>query len=308
MKTLLAVSDPMTRLLLQRQLQAAGCEIVNASDGIQAWEILQEENPPRFTVLGWGLAGMGGNEIVRRLRDGAGVLYTYTILLTPESQKRQAMEGIAAGADDYLVTPVDPDQLTARLIVAKRIIKLQDQLVAAAKQAAFIADHDGLTGMFNHNAIVKMLRREISRGARSGSPTAVLMLDIDFFKKINDTHGHFVGDSVLEEVSSRISNAVRPYDTVGRFGGEEFVVVAPSCHRDEALALGERLRALIAAQPVHSGDVSVNVTISVGVALGLDKTETVLHAADTALYAAKHGGRNRVEIAAETAAQAAEQS
>lgn len=308
MKTLLAVSDPMTRLLLQRQLQSAGCEIVSAFDGIQAWNILQEKNPPRFTVLGWGLPGMSGSEIVRKLREGAGVLYTYTILLTPESQKHQAMEGISAGADDYLVTPVDPDQLTARLIVAKRIVKLQDQLVTAAKQAAFIADHDGLTGMFNHNAIVKVLRREIARGSRSGSPTAVLMLDIDFFKKINDTYGHFVGDSVLEEVSGRISNAVRPYDTVGRFGGEEFVVVAPNCNRDEALALGERLRALIAAQPVHSGNVEVNVTISVGVALGLDKTETVLHAADTALYAAKHGGRNRVEIAAESETQAAEHS
>ena len=299
MKTLIADNDPMARLVLQRMLTAAGCEIVNAGGGEEALEILQEADPPRFALLGFRMSGMSGVEVVKELREGAGAVYTYTILLVTEWEKSQVMEGIAAGADDYLIKPIDPQALTARLVVAKRILKLQDQLLAAAKQAVFIADHDGLTGLYNHNAIVKALRREMSRSARAGNQTAVLMLDVDFFKKINDTHGHFVGDCVLEEVASRISHAVRPYDVVGRFGGEEFIVVAPNCDAEEGMAFGERIRQLIAAEPIHAGGVQVPVTISVGVALGSERPEPVLHSADEALYRAKKAGRNRVELGKE---------
>jgi diguanylate cyclase (GGDEF)-like protein len=308
MRTLIADSDPFTRLVVQRWLQAAGCEVVPALDGAEAWDLLDDDDPPRFAILASKMPGMNGVEIVQRLREGSGGLYTYTLLLADRSQQQQAMEGIVAGADDYLVKPVDQQQLMARLVVARRIIKLQDQLVAAFKQATFIADHDGLTGLFNHNAIVKVLRREISRSARSGAPTAVLMIDVDFFKKINDTHGHFVGDAVLEEVATRILNTVRPYDVVGRFGGEEFVVVAPSCNAEEAVRFAERLRSLIAARPVHALNAEVPVTVSIGVSLGVGSAEAVLHGADAALYAAKHGGRNRVELAADPAAQSAAQS
>jgi two-component system, cell cycle response regulator len=136
----------------------------------------------------------------------------------------------------------------------------------------------------------------------------VLMMDIDFFKKINDTHGHFIGDSVLEEVAIRIAQTVRPYDVVGRFGGEEFIVVAPNMRAGEAVRFGDRIRGLIETEPVRTGDVQVPVTISVGVALGRDNMDTVLRAADAALYRAKRGGRNRVELAEEAPAESAAQA
>jgi two-component system, cell cycle response regulator len=308
MKTLIADDDPLTRLVLQRQLQVAGCEVIAANNGIDAWKHLDCDDPPRFAILDADMPGMTGIDIVQKLREGPGSLYTYTLLLAGGSEQHQAMEGIAAGADDYLLKPIDPQQLTARLIVARRIVKLQDQLVAACKQATFIADHDGLTGLFNHNAILKILRREMARGSRSGSETAVLMMDIDFFKKINDTHGHFIGDSVLEEVAIRIAQTVRPYDVVGRFGGEEFIVVAPNMRAGEALRFGDRIRGLIETEPVRTGDVQVPVTISVGVALGRDNMDAVLRAADAALYRAKRGGRNRVELAEEAPAESAAQA
>lgn len=308
MRTLIADSDPFTRLVMQRWLNAVGCDVVPASDGIQAWDLLDDDDPPRFAILAAKMPGMNGIEIVQKLREGGDSLYTYTLLLADRSEQQQAMEGIVAGADDYLVKPVEQQPLMARLIVARRIVKLQDQLVTAFKQATFIADHDGLTGLFNHNAIVKALRRELSRSSRFGAPTAVLMIDVDFFKKINDAHGHFVGDVVLEEVATRILNAVRPYDVVGRFGGEEFVVVAPNCNAEEAARFAERLRALIAARPVRALNADVPVTVSIGVSLGVGSPEAVLHAADTALYDAKHGGRNRVVVAADPAKQSATQS
>ena len=305
MRTLIADDDPMTRLVLQRQLQVSGCDVIAANNGIEAWKLLNCDDPPRFAILGSDMFGMTGIQIVQKLREGPGQLYTYTLLLANSWDQRLAMDGIAAGADDYLFKPVDPQQLTTRLIVARRVVKLQDQLVNAFRQASFIADHDGLTGLYNHNAILKLLRREMARSARSDSDCAVLMLDVDFFKKINDTHGHFIGDLVLEEVAQRIARSVRPYDIVGRFGGEEFIVVAPTCDAGEAAKFGERIRKIIESEPIRAGDVEVNVTISVGVALGRSNMDAVLRAADSALYRAKKGGRNRVELAEEAETQSA---
>lgn len=298
MKILVADDDRFVRLIMERLLRQLGYEVVVAEDGAEAWRILQQPSAPRLALLDWLMPGMTGLEIIRSLRGRDEAPYTYTILLTANTQKHEIMEGMGAGADDYLVKPFDQDQITARLVVAKRILRLQDRLLAACHQASFQAEHDDLTGLYNRGGILRMLRRELSRNGRSGSSTGVLIFDIDFFKRVNDSHGHLAGDIVLQGVAAVASKCVRDYDFIGRFGGEEFIVVAPQCDSTEVLRIAERIRSSVADRPFPVGDRRIPVTVSVGVALGVTDADRALQGADSALYEAKRAGRNRVEFAA----------
>ncbi len=176
------------------------------------------------------------------------------------------------------------------------ILELQEQLLVAREQSRVQATQDSLTGLLNHGAILSVLEKELARSAREGTPVAVLMADIDHFKSVNDTYGHPVGDAVLRETARKIETSVRPYDSIGRYGGEEFVVVLPGCELDAAVKRAETIRELVCGQPFRVDDVSISTTMSIGVALAPDdaRLDQLLRAADEALYVAKNGGRNRV--------------
>jgi diguanylate cyclase (GGDEF)-like protein len=204
------------------------------------------------------------------------------------------------GADDYLTKPFDANELRARLRVGKRILQLQEELIQARENLRFQATHDALTGIWNRAAAMDLLHRELQRAVRLGTSTGVLLLDLDHFKKINDTYGHLSGDVVLREVAQRINRVVRAYDFVGRYGGEEFVIVLSACEKADALQTAERIRQAIGREAVMSGIHEVPVHVSIGVAVaapGQTAEEQAISLADTALYAAKRNGRNRVEMA-----------
>jgi diguanylate cyclase (GGDEF)-like protein len=303
MRILIAEDEIPQASLLGSLLRIWGFEPLIVHDGGEALRALQAPNAPHLALLDWGLPDMDGIEICREVRNRSTQPYTYVILLTGRGSRHERLAGLEAGADDFLAKPVDEAELKARLNIGRRIVSLQEQLLAVQARLEDQATRDSLTGIWNRAVIVEMLDRELNRAGREGHPLAVMLADLDHFKEINDTHGHLAGDLVLRQAVRRLQGELRPYDGIGRYGGEEFLLVLPGCDELATLRLGERLREAVAREPVIPIDSLIQVTVSLGAVCwrGSDgDAMTVLHRADEALYQAKHAGRNRVVLASAT--------
>jgi len=301
LRILIAEDDPVSRRLLEVTLLRWDYEVVVTCDGPSALRLLQQDDAPTLALLDLIMPGMNGDEVCRQVRDRVGGKYVYLLLLTANSHKADLIHGLNAGADDYLIKPVDPMELKARLNTGRRILGLQEQLIAARDAMRRQAMRDSLTGAWNHAAILDILKSELNRGQREGNPLSVVLADLDHFKDVNDTYGHLAGDEALCEAYRRMANAMRPYDMIGRYGGEEFLIVLPGCDEAGVLHFCERLRGHIADSPiVYKGD-EIAVTVSVGAVVHecdeAGDCQALLQAADVALYRAKRAGRNRVEMA-----------
>jgi two-component system, cell cycle response regulator len=303
LKVLLAEDARFARHLLQGALIGWGYEVVLAEDGEQAWRALQEPDPPSVALLDWMMPGLDGLEVCRKVREAAREPYTYIILLTGRDRQEDVVEGLAAGADDYLRKPFDNLELEARIRTGRRIVELHGQLIVAREALREQAATDPLTRIANRRTILDTLGKELERCRRSKTACAVVFLDLDHFKQVNDTHGHAAGDEVLRQAASTMRAILRPYDLVGRYGGEEFVVVLPGCDAAGAGAAAERLRAAVAGAAIGIGGVLVRITCSLGIAVGDSASgwdgDRLLSAADAALYRAKRAGRNRIMVAGE---------
>jgi diguanylate cyclase (GGDEF)-like protein len=301
MKILIADDDPVSSRLLYRLLVKWGYEVIAAHDGAEAWEVLKAENAPRVALLDWMMPGIDGLEICRRVRSRSGQPYVYIMLLTANDKVGNLVEGLESGADDYLTKPFHPQELRARLRVGLRMLDLEGRLVEARESLRFKASHDSLTTIWNRGAIIEMLERELSRARRDGSSVGILLADIDHFKRVNDTRGHLVGDEVLRAVTGRLKGEVRSYDSVGRYGGEEFLILLPGCDNPKLTTKAEQLVKVVERSSIGTSTGTVAVTISVGGIASGDcphaEVTKLLRAADTALYRAKVSGRNRSEMA-----------
>jgi diguanylate cyclase (GGDEF)-like protein len=239
-------------------------------------------------------------EVCRRVRAAGREPYTYILLLTARTDSQDLVEGMEAGADDYLTKPVNAHELRVRLRAGRRILELQEQLLVAREALREQATHDSLTGLLNRAAILEALRNELARAARERHPVALLIADLDRFKQVNDTYGHLAGDAVLRESARRMKAAVRSYDAIGRYGGEEFLLVLPGCDPSTALTHAGRIREALQAATFNAGADVIEVTCSIGLSIstisGLD-SDSLVREADRALYIAKERGRNRVELA-----------
>ncbi|HEU5410431.1 MAG TPA: diguanylate cyclase, partial [Candidatus Acidoferrales bacterium] len=261
----------------------------------------------RIAILDWTMPELEGVEICRRVRARAGRAYTFLMLLTAHSQKHNLLLGLNAGADDYLAKPFDVDELRARLRVGERILRTQDELIAARDALHFQATHDVLTGASSRGAAVEFLTRELARSQREKSPVGIVLCDVDHFKKVNDSYGHLAGDSVLQEITQRMTKSVRPYDCIGRYGGEEFLIIFPGCDGDAAFRQAERIRKCINSAPVQTAEGAIAVSASFGVVAFnpavANSVAQLLRDADAALYRAKSLGRNRCERSSEIGEQ-----
>ena len=299
-KILIAEDDPISRRLLEVFLNRWGYDVAVAASGTEALDLLDQIDAPRLAVLDWMMPGLEGVQVCRKIRERKDRPYVYILLLSARAQKEDLLLGLESGADDYLTKPFDAPELRARLHVGQRILQLQDGLMAAGAELLFRATHDSLTGISNRGVILDILRREHSRQVREGGSFGIVLLDVDHFKSVNDTYGHLCGDAVLQEVVRRVTSTVRAYDTVGRYGGEEFLIVAPSSGAEGILRLSERVRLAIEATPIKTDAGEISVTVSLGLAVSSEAApldpELMLSTADEALYRAKADGRNRSEM------------
>jgi two-component system, cell cycle response regulator len=300
-KILVADDEALSRRLLEKTLERAGYEVVAVENGRLAVEQLSQPAGPRLALLDWVMPELDGPGVCREVRKHQERGYIYVVLLTSRESKEDIVAGLESGADDYLTKPFNAEELKARLRTGERILHLEGRLVEAREQMRFKATHDALTSLWNRGVIMDLLGRELSRSQRETGCTIVLLGDVDHFKSINDTHGHTVGDAVLQEIAQRLLLSIRSYDFVGRYGGEEFLIVLNNCKPQFAEARAEEIRKGICGRPIQTSAGTLQVSMSFGLLLsddwGVRPVEELLHEVDAALYAAKAGGRNRVQMA-----------
>jgi two-component system, cell cycle response regulator len=296
-RVLVAESDQALRVSLRRMLSAWGFDVVLARHGAEALKILMEQRPPDLAILDRTLAGIDGVELCRRISEQRSEFSPHVFILAKRSETRDVVRALESGADEYLTAPIEERELKARLAAASRILKRRNDLIISREAFRDEATRDALTGVWTRRAILEILDVELGRPDRTPASTGVLLLDLDHFKSVNDTYGHLAGDQVLAEASRRLSRQLRSYDAIGRYGGEEFMVIAPGCGRQELCELAERLRAAIESEPFRVTPSAITITVSIGAMVAPSTAAPArdsIAAADAALYAAKKAGRNRI--------------
>ena len=296
---LLVEDSAAIRALVRRMLVAGGHTVVEASGGAAALAACRERQPD-VMLLDVEMPEMSGWDVLAAMKADPELRDVPVVFLTGLSDTTDIVEGLRLGAHDYLRKPCQPTELLARVQAAARVKRLQDELRRRNEELDRVSRTDSLTGLHNRRHVEEYLARLVSLARRNVEPIAVLVIDIDWFKTVNDTHGHDAGDAVLREVAGRLQDSVRLEDMIGRWGGEEFLVVLPNTTDQGAAELAERLRQVVADTPCRLADGdAVQVTISVGCAASLiDDAGRLVRSADAAMYEAKQTGRNRVVVAA----------
>lgn len=298
-KVLIAEDDKVSSKVLEKNIRNWGYDVIISNNGQQAWKAFQKDDIP-LAILDWMMPKINGLELCQKVRLLKKDHYTYIILLTSKDRKEDVLKGFRAGADDYIVKPFDALELRARLQTGKRIVDLQSQLIQTNIKLEELAKEDSLTKLWNRAAIIQLLEDELHRSQREKRPVGVILVDIDYFKNINDTYGHLVGDTVLIEVTARLKKNIRRYDRIGRYGGDELLVVLPNCQLNEVEEIAERLRLALSQSRIQTDAGSLDVTLSLG-AFSSEKqpdasAEVLIKASDNALYQAKRNGRNCVVV------------
>ncbi len=303
MKVLIAEDELTSRMILTANLKKWGFDVYSVKDGLEAMEALQGPEAPQLVILDWLMPGMDGVEVCKKVRAAEEAkedeCYTYIILLTGCSEAEDVVEGMNAGADDYVVKPYDLQELKVRLKAGRRIVELQQALMKSQRDLKDLSMHDHLTGIFNRRAVLDKLSLEMPRAEREKAPLSIAILDIDFFKKINDSFGHSAGDTVLKEFVKRILATIRPYDILGRYGGEEFLLILIGASGSSSATAFERVREAIGSEPfaIEGRDIEVRVSIGGAQFCYGETVDALIERADKALYRAKEEGRNRVVLA-----------
>ncbi len=299
MRILLVDDDPTSLEPVEHVLRSWGHLVDTAIDGDEAWNRLQGPDFPDVVILDWMMPQMDGLELTRRIRKRSHAPYIYVIMVTGRKSHDDLLAGFRAGVDDFLSKPPELGELQLRLMAAERIVDLQNELIDAREAIRRQAAQDPLTRILNHRMILESLSREVERAHAARQPVSVILADMDHFKRVNDTHGHVAGDRVLIEVARRIRQTVRSREHVGRYGGEEFLIVLPGVDREGALRIGERIRIAVSRKPFELGTASVHLTISQGICSWNEPTpiptDELIRVADRALYLVKDSGRDGVQ-------------
>jgi len=296
MKIMIVEDDPISRRLLENAITKWGYSVVFARDGSEAWQLVQDPETPNLIISDWMMPNMDGLELCRKIRMMKRSGYIYFIILTSKGSKEDVVKGLDAGADDFLVKPFDYEELKYRIKIGERIIDLEQRITT-------LANTDVLTNVLNRRAFMERMEQEVQRSFREKTNLSFLITDIDHFKKINDKHGHQVGDLVLKMFANQFILFSRPYDFVGRYGGEEFVVGVPGANSVHIKGIADRMRRRVEEMDMQlpDGTRSIKITASFGVAClqteSRESLDALIKRADEALYLAKEEGRNCVRSA-----------
>ena len=302
MKILVVDDERIERRMVEKTLSRLGYEIIPVDNGASAWKRIQEEHI-RFVITDWNMPGVDGIQLIQKIRSSELSGYVYVILVTSNDRNDEIVQGLYSGADDYLTKPFHPPELEARVAVGERVLTLEDNLVRAKNQLEKLAMVDSLTGLMNRRAIYKFTRGELERARRIADHLSVIFLDIDKFKDINDQYGHLVGDEALKLVAQVIRQRSRTYDGIGRWAGDEFLIVLPGTLLQDAEKAAKRIvEGIETTKLVLPENSSLTLRASAGVATVSKMTNSptllddIIQAADEALYRAKHAGGNQVQV------------
>lgn len=294
MKILIADDDAVSRRVLETTVTRLGHEPVVVTNGTDALEVLLHTEGPRLAILDWMMPGADGLAVCRAVRAHAGP-YLYMVLVTARNRQEDMVAALEADVDEVLTKPLNVGELQARLRSGARLLALQETLLQVQGTLRHLATHDHLTGLWNRAMVRERLTAEISRARRAGTPLAVVLADLDHFKQLNDTYGHVAGDDILRHAARGMRSALRAYDSIGRYGGEEFLMVLPDCDTDVAVTVAERARVAVATGVrVAGAEVPLRVSLGVAATRTPGDPDHLIAAADEALYRAKAAGRNRV--------------
>jgi len=298
---LIAEDNPVSRKLMEMTLRQAGYEVVSAEDGREALALFKERFFP-IILTDLEMPEMDGLELCRAIRGNPAEGYVYIFLITARDSKEDIIVGLEAGADDYLTKPFDRSELIARLKTALRVLELEKSLKDAYEKIRLLSITDKLTGCYNRTYMDEYLAKEIARATRYHRPLSLVMADIDYFKRVNDTYGHQAGDLILKNFVLSMKEGLRKdVDWIARYGGEEFLMVMPETNFKNAMSSAERLRRIVSERLTPYNEKEIRITASFGV-VGFDPSEkiknipyeAIIDQADKALYQAKDEGRNRV--------------
>ena len=298
MRILIVEDDVISRRVLEAFLRRLGYEVISVAGGREALEALNGPGKPSMVISDWVMPEMDGIDLCVEIRKIPSSRYIYFILLTSKTEKSDIIKGLEAGADDYMTKPFDHEELRCRIRIGERVLALERRILE-------LANTDPLTGVLNRRALMERIQVEIERSNREGAPLSLILADIDNFKRINDQYGHLVGDMALRKFSEQLLAVIRPYDFMGRYGGEEFLVCFPGTEYPKVMGVAERMRRLVAALCFSTPDSGecYSMTASFGVAalkVRCEKSpEPLIRRADLGMYQAKHEGRNRVCLMAE---------
>ncbi len=301
MRILVAQEDPGPLHLLETSLAGWGYRVTCATDGRKAFEVLKSLDSPRLAILDDFMPHMHGTDICREIRRSDKPPYVYILMLTSRDRKRDIIEGLRSGADDYLTKPYDPHELRARLEAGKRIVEIDQRLVLPRRLGESQQSMDPLTGVWSRKTILDAVKLQLALSFRSGSPMGLVLANIDRFREINNTFGPPAGDSVLQEVAKRFRSVLRPPDSIGRTDADEFAMLLPGCDAPTAARMAESFRARIDRRAIESPEGVIALTVSVGVMATPSQNSLDLANAwrlvSEAVSRAKSNGRDRVEFA-----------
>ena len=290
---ILVVDDNILNIrLLKDILEDENYTVFQVNNGIQVLDMVHDIKPD-VILLDIMMPGMDGFEVCKGLKNDFEVKDIPIIMVTAKTESSDLKKALEIGAFDYIKKPIDEVEVIARVQSALRFKEYQDKLKEMASK-------DGLTGVYNHALLIELFEKELNKQERNAGNISFVMLDIDYFKKVNDSYGHISGDIVLKELSQILEASTRSSDIVGRFGGEEFGIVLPEISADEAYKLCDRIRQTIENYDFFISDIAIKITVSMGMYFKTSNdsisNKDIIKNADAALYTAKHSGRNRVEV------------